>query len=113
MTLDPNAHRECSCNHDLLQAAESCGCFHCLAVFPPTLIDEWIDESLADGRTGPTALCPKCGIDSVFPIADDAGRDDAFLRHMKTIWFDRTVPFNEAMRVTDNEQATRRVDSAE
>ena len=32
-------------------------------IFEPVLIDEWVDEN--DAGVGQTALCPKCGIDSV------------------------------------------------
>lgn len=35
-----------------------CGCFYCLAIFQGNEIAQWIDD-------GKTALCPKCGIDSV------------------------------------------------
>lgn len=38
--------------------ASKCGCFYCLAIFPGVEITQWIDE-------GTTAICPKCGIDSV------------------------------------------------
>ncbi|MFN0135592.1 MAG: hypothetical protein ACKVS9_05670 [Phycisphaerae bacterium] len=108
MTLDPKAaHRECCCNHDLLHAAESCGCFHCLAVFPPTLIDEWIDEKLADGRAGRTALCPRCGIDSVIPIDAPAGRDASFLRQMKAMWFEQSIALDEMMRLFESENSKR------
>ena len=37
-----------------------CGCFHCLAIFPASEIKEFIDMT-------ETAMCPKCGIDSVLP----------------------------------------------
>ncbi len=52
------AHRHSSNHRQEIEASKVCGCFYCLAVFPPASIDEWCDE---DG----TALCPKCGIDSV------------------------------------------------
>jgi hypothetical protein len=44
------------------ERSELCGCFHCLAVFPPSLVSEWIDEV---DDVGTTAMCPRCGIDSV------------------------------------------------
>ena len=55
--------------------------FICLAEFEPEAIADWVDES------GVTALCPKCGIDSVigsasgFPITRD------FLEQMRKHWF--------------------------
>jgi hypothetical protein len=35
-----------------------CGCYYCLAQFAGAEIVDWVD----DGRT---AICPRCGIDSV------------------------------------------------
>jgi len=48
-----------------------CGCFFCLAEFDASVVTTWVD----DGRT---ALCPKCGIDSVLSEPDnDPARDAA------------------------------------
>ena len=46
-------------------AADLCGCFYCLFTFPPSSIVEWVDFD--DDGVGQTALCPRCGIDSVVP----------------------------------------------
>lgn len=48
-----------------------CGCFHCLKTYSASAITKWVDA----GFTGEwqTALCPKCGIDSV--IGDLSGFD--------------------------------------
>jgi len=61
-----------------------CGCFYCCAVFPPGGIDEWVDEQDGEGQT---ALCPRCGIDSV--IGDRAGFPitPEFLGRMNEYWF--------------------------
>ena len=61
-----------------------CGCFSCMETFDAATISEWIDGP------GPaaTALCPKCGIDSV--IGDASGlpvTDAAFLDKMNSHWF--------------------------
>ena len=56
-------------NRGQVESASLRGCFHCLAVFPGASVSAWIDG-------GETALCPRCGIDSVLP-----GRaDEAVLR---------------------------------
>jgi hypothetical protein len=61
-------------------ASDVCGCFYCCDVYAPQEIEQWIDEE-------DTALCPRCGIDSVigsasgFPITKD------FLGRMKRYWF--------------------------
>jgi len=65
-----------------LEVTESarCGCFYCCQTFAPTEIREWTDDEQ-------TALCPRCGIDSVigdrsgFPISPE------FLSSMKAHWF--------------------------
>lgn len=75
------AHPHCSKHKAEVQSSRVCGCFYCLKTFPPSDIKEWIDR-------GETALCPKCGIDSVigsgsgFPITDPK-----FLRRMHDRWF--------------------------
>lgn len=61
-------------------ASRLCGCFYCGAIFPPSEIMDWIDR-------GRTALCARCGIDSVigdrsgFPITSE------FLDQMNHYWF--------------------------
>ena len=72
-------------NHrkDVLES-DSCGCFCCCAVFRPSDIKEWTDKRKGEGRT---ALCPKCGVDSVlgsksgYPITQES------LAKMKAYWF--------------------------
>ena len=39
-----------------------CGYFYCLAIYVPSEITEWVDEDQ-------TAMCAKCGIDSVIGAA--------------------------------------------
>ncbi len=43
---------------------EYCSCFYCLSIFKSSEIIEWIDNEY-------TAICPKCGIDSVIPGSID------------------------------------------
>ena len=74
------AHAHSSKHRAEVVGSALCGCFHCCETFPPSEIDEWVDE--VDG-VGQTALCPKCGIDAV--IGDRAGFDisRAFLEMMR------------------------------
>jgi len=72
------AHQNSFKNREAIAAGERCGCFHCLAEFAPGEIREWADD-------GMTALCPRCGIDSVIPLAP--GIDAAFLEHMQARWW--------------------------
>jgi hypothetical protein len=79
------AHKHSSNHRQEVESSLICGCFFCLSVYPPSDIQEWVDEDEA-GR-GATAICPKCGIDSV--LGDKSGYPiiDVFLKSMKTLWF--------------------------
>ncbi|MGJ0394110.1 MAG: cytoplasmic protein [Methylocystis sp.] len=84
------AHSHSSRHSEELRGSKTCGCFYCLAVFPPTEIADWIDDY-------DTALCPRCGVDSV--VGDGSGfpvTDGGFLAAMKGHWFDRTVTIRSA-----------------
>lgn len=74
------AHARCGRNRAQLADSVSCGCFYCLAIYPPSEIAEWTDN-------GQTAVCARCGIDSV--IAESAGSPitQAFLEQMHARWF--------------------------
>ncbi len=60
--------------------ASKCGCFYCLSTFPGAEIREWIDE-------GTTALCPKCGIDSVLSECERYDISDAKLKERRRASF--------------------------
>src|SRR5688572_5370679 len=68
------AHAHSSNHRAEILDSSVCGCFYCLATFPPVEIQDWVDED--SGGQGQTALCPRCGIDSViggrsgFPISE-------------------------------------------
>ena len=69
-----------------LEKDSICGCFHCLKIFSPNEITEWLTDNNPCDIRG-TALCPYCGVDSVigessgYPITDD------FLMKMNSYWF--------------------------
>ena len=48
----------------------TCGCYYCLAFFPPRAIEDWAD-------TGSTAICPCCGVDSIIIFSDRHNIEDA------------------------------------
>jgi hypothetical protein len=84
------AHKHSSNHREEIVKSDICGCFYCLSIFKPSEILDWIGvkENEADiNEKGQTALCPKCGIDSVigsksgYPITKD------FLEKMHTHWF--------------------------
>jgi hypothetical protein len=47
-----------------LEKVNKCGCYHCLTMFDPKEIKEWVDND-------DTAMCPYCEIDSVIPENTD------------------------------------------
>jgi hypothetical protein len=57
-------YKTSSGNKTNLNDSEKCGCFHCIEIFDPKLITEWVHAE-------ETAICPKCGIDSIVPQAID------------------------------------------
>ncbi len=75
------AHKSSSHNRQQIAQSEFCGCFCCLAVFGPSEIKEWIDNN-------DTAVCPKCGTDSVLGSANGFSINEEFLRRMREYWFD-------------------------
>jgi hypothetical protein len=80
-----NAHLHSSDHRDEILASAQCGCFFCCNVFPPSAILFWADPDEQGERQ--TAICPRCGIDSV--IGDQSGFpiDADFLGKMKAHWF--------------------------
>jgi hypothetical protein len=74
------AHQHSIRHRNEILTSEVCGCFYCLAVFPPSEIKEWVDT--IDG-IGQTALCPKCDIDSVIGSNSGYPIEPAFLGKMR------------------------------
>ncbi len=77
------AHAASSKHRAQIERSTLCGCFYCLAIFPPAEIATWLNES--DG----TALCPHCGIDSVIGDASNWPIREDFLAAMHDHWFQR------------------------
>jgi hypothetical protein len=76
-------------NRELVLASDRCGCFYCLAIFPSAEITGWISElgpKAGRLRAGVTALCPRCGIDSVLPEAAGFPLTLTFLQAMQAHW---------------------------
>ena len=71
-----NAPKRSRHNHAEIVEHTICGCYFCLTVFAGGAIEEWADE-------GKTALCPRCGIDSVLPGENDT----AELQKAHERWF--------------------------
>jgi hypothetical protein len=78
------AHKHSIHHREEVLTSDVCGCFYCLAVFRPSEINEWVDT--VDG-VGRTALCPKCGIDSVIGSNSGYPIKPKFLDQMRKHWF--------------------------
>ncbi|WP_070807541.1 hypothetical protein [Tractidigestivibacter scatoligenes] len=76
------AHDLSKYNQDMIESADMCGCFYCLAAFKPGEITEWVDDG-----DGYTAICPRCGVDSVIPSRHGYPITRAFLGEMREYWF--------------------------
>jgi len=81
-------HGECGWHEKPIKNSKLCGCFHCLSIFPPSEITEWIDER-EDCPRGPgkTAMCPKCDIDAVLPENENYEITKELLEQMHREWF--------------------------
>ena len=74
------AHKHSIYHRQEIKSSRLCGCFHCVSIYQPSLIMEWTDNET-------TALCPKCGIDSVIGSASNFPITDRFLSAMNNYWF--------------------------
>jgi len=93
--MDPmpnvSAHAHSSNHREEILSSEVCGCFYCMHIFLPAEILDWVDDDARNETevegVGRTALCPKCGIDSV--IGSKAGYPITveFLQTMHQHWF--------------------------
>lgn len=78
---------------EIMQSAW-CGCFYCCAIFEPIEIHTWIDAS-------DTALCPRCGIDSVIGDGSRFPIEPGFLDEMRRHWFEREASAWMTLRFLD------------
>ena len=80
------AHDFCWSNRRDLEQSSVYGCFHCLKIYSPKEINQWIDDG------GVTALCPHCGIDSVLAEKSGYPITKEFLTEMNKFWFRVVFP---------------------
>lgn len=74
------AHKYSVNNRADILLSETCGCFYCVEIFAPKEIDEWCDNDN-------TAICPRCGIDSVIGSQFGFLVTKAFLQKIRNHWF--------------------------
>ena len=91
MELVKAAHKSSASHRKEVEASTVCGCFQCQETFSPSEIEDWLEETGGDLSRRPdpwTALCPKCGIDSVIGSASGFPVNDTkFLSAMHAHWF--------------------------
>lgn len=80
-------HQHSSRHRAAVERSELCGCFYCRSVFPPNEITEWIGGANDNLDDGVTALCPRCGIDSVLPSGAGIVITPELLADMNRYWF--------------------------
>ena len=90
------AHRHTTNNQVEVEASKLCGCICCLQVFAPDEIVAWAgldvsDFDHPDAVSSGTAVCPRCGAESI--LGDKSGYpiDPVFLGRMNEAWYQRTI----------------------
>jgi hypothetical protein len=85
-----SVHRYSSNNRSLLASSKLAGCFYCGAIYDASGVKDWVDGGHTESGElddGVTALCPRCGIDSVLPDAAPIILDGNLLAEMREHWF--------------------------
>jgi len=79
------AHKRSARHRAEIESSVVCGCFYCKETFAPNEIEDWTD---AHGPVAEqTALCPRCGIDSVIGDKSGFAITREFLGQMNKVWF--------------------------
>ena len=95
------AHKHSIYHRKEILSSELCGCFYCGKTFPPAEIEDWTDEQ--EGL-GTTAMCPRCGIDSVVGSASGFPLTPEFLQQMHEVLasqFGELLPCGRIVRFRD------------
>jgi NAD-dependent SIR2 family protein deacetylase len=66
-------------NKDSIEKSINCSCYYCISSFLKEEIQNWTDQ-------GQTAICPKCGIDSVLGDIVLPFEETTF-KKLKEYWF--------------------------
>ena len=80
--LYKGAHKHSMHNRKEIRKSDVCGCFQCLKIYPASRVVEWTDKE-------ETALCPKCGVDSVIGEESRYPITRKFLSNMYERYFTR------------------------
>ena len=58
-------------NRPTIETSEICGCYYCRRTYKSQDVKEYVKD-----RNGETALCPRCGIDSVVPYDSSLDKNE-------------------------------------
>jgi len=83
------AHDHSSSNKQEIKSSKKCGCFFCCEIYDASDVVNFIEANNDCDRLG-TAICPKCGIDSVIGDASGIEITPEFMRKMHEHWFNIT-----------------------
>lgn len=67
-------------NKSLIDISNKCYCFYCRSCMERSEMVDYIDD-------GQTAVCPKCGIDSIIPDSIEECVDENMIAQMNEYWF--------------------------
>ena len=86
-----NEARACATNNKKqLLESEKCGCFYCLAILKPNLINKWKDKDNSNQEN--TAICPYCNKATIIGDASGYKITLQFLHGMyKTFFRNRVI----------------------
>lgn len=70
-------------NMEEIERSQKCGCLACVSIYNADQIEKSIPET--DGKR--TALCMKCGTDSVIGDASGLEINEEILKALNKIWF--------------------------
>lgn len=73
-------HTYSSHNKRLIDISNQCYCFYCRSCMDHSEIRDYMDN-------GQTAICPKCGIDSIIPDSIEEAVDENIILQMNEYWF--------------------------
>lgn len=77
-------HRYCNFNRDLIKKSKKCYCFYCKNTIDA---EDMLKPTVQYIDGGRTAICPKCGIDSILPDAIDEEITKEIINDMYEYWF--------------------------
>ena len=67
-------------NREMLEKSSKAGCYYCMKIYDASEVTDFLEQE-------ETALCPKCGIDSVLPSSSPYELTAENLSKLYRFWF--------------------------